>query len=266
MSNHSTNSGVVMNTLGDVLVVTLSGTSASRMGEVQKLLRDEVLQVVRSEVISVLVLDFSALEILDRTEFQSVLDLAKMAKILGVNSYFVGISPGVASSLVLFDLDIGSVRSALNLEAALEHVNSLAASVSNEDKSVTYDEAEIHDYNTYVHSMAMISLVATKLNCSNNQLLRIRTVASELANNILKFAESGRIGIRVVTDKKKLGIEIRATDKGPGIPDVKLAMTDEYSTSGTLGLGLGGTQRMVDEFSIESVLGEGTTVTGIVWL
>ena len=92
------------------------------------------------------------------------------------------------------------------------------------------------------------------------------TVASELVRNILKYAGSGELIIRIVRKKELRGLELVATDRGPGIADVAHAMKDHVSAAGTLGLGLPGIKRMMDEMEIESVMGKGTTVSARKWL
>ena len=94
----------------------------------------------------------------------------------------------------------------------------------------------------------------------------IATTVSELARNILKYAGSGEICLRRVKKIGGRGIEIEATDRGPGIEDCDVAMQDHFSTSGTLGLGLPAVKRMMDEFSLESTPGEGTRVTARKWI
>ncbi len=94
----------------------------------------------------------------------------------------------------------------------------------------------------------------------------VATAVSELARNILKYAQSGEIELRTVEGSRGLGIEIEAVDYGPGIEDPEAAMRDHYSSSGTLGLGLPGVKRMMDEFSLESTPGEGTRVRAIKWM
>ncbi len=93
----------------------------------------------------------------------------------------------------------------------------------------------------------------------------IATAVSELARNILKYAGSGEILLKRVAGSRGPGVEILATDRGPGIADVEAAMQDHYSSSGTLGLGLPGIRRMMDEFSLESTPGEGTRITAKKW-
>lgn len=95
---------------------------------------------------------------------------------------------------------------------------------------------------------------------------RIATAISELTRNIVQYAEEGQAIIRELDSSGRRGIEIVCEDQGPGIPDVELAMRDGYSTSKSLGMGMSGAKRLMDEFEIESELGVGTTVTIRKWL
>jgi serine/threonine-protein kinase RsbT len=94
----------------------------------------------------------------------------------------------------------------------------------------------------------------------------IATAVSELARNILKYAGTGEIRLRQVEGPPGRGIEIEAVDRGPGIEDLEAAMRDHFSSGGTLGLGLPGVRRMMDEFSLDSKPGEGTRVTAVKWI
>jgi serine/threonine-protein kinase RsbT len=96
--------------------------------------------------------------------------------------------------------------------------------------------------------------------------MKVNTVLSELAYNQLKYAKKGSIETSFFKEASQLGIKIKATDKGPGIADIDLALKDNYSTSGTLGLGLPGIKRLVDEFVIKSVVNHGTTLEVIIWI
>jgi serine/threonine-protein kinase RsbT len=95
---------------------------------------------------------------------------------------------------------------------------------------------------------------------------RIATAVSELARNILKYAGQGQITLRRVIDQRRRGMEIVAEDKGPGIADKDSALSDHFSSGGTLGLGLPGVRRLMDEFDLESEPGAGTRVTVRKWL
>ncbi|MGZ0050991.1 anti-sigma regulatory factor [Brevibacillus gelatini] len=94
---------------------------------------------------------------------------------------------------------------------------------------------------------------------------RIATSISELARNIYLYAGSGTITIAPIVRNGVLGLQLTAIDAGPGIPDIRKAMEDGYSTSGALGAGLPGVRRMMDEFEIHSSPGEGTRVVVVKW-
>jgi serine/threonine-protein kinase RsbT len=106
---------------------------------------------------------------------------------------------------------------------------------------------------------------AVKIGMSLVNQTKLITAASELARNMLKYADGGKVSIEVVNKGRENGIRLVFTDEGPGIPDINLAMKDGYSTGKSLGLGLPGTKRLVSEFSIASEVGKGTTVTVIKW-
>ncbi|UFJ40947.1 anti-sigma regulatory factor [Brevibacillus humidisoli] len=94
---------------------------------------------------------------------------------------------------------------------------------------------------------------------------RITTAISELARNIFLYAEVGTITIEQIQQDEKIGLQVIATDKGPGIPDIRKAMEDGFSTSGGLGAGLPGVKRLMDSFLIDSVPNRGTRVTVVKW-
>jgi RNA polymerase sigma factor (sigma-70 family) len=93
----------------------------------------------------------------------------------------------------------------------------------------------------------------------------IATAISEVARNIVKFAGRGEVTIEIVHADDRDGVRVVARDAGPGIPDVARALEDGYSTYEGLGLGLPGCRRLMDEFAVESKVGEGTTVTMTKW-
>lgn len=95
---------------------------------------------------------------------------------------------------------------------------------------------------------------------------RITTAISELARNIYLYAKVGQICIEKVIEVNKVGLKVTATDNGPGIKDLRRVMEDGYTTSGGLGAGLRGVKRLMDEFSIDSKVGEGTKIGAVKWL
>ncbi|MBI4319725.1 MAG: ATP-binding protein [Chloroflexi bacterium] len=91
------------------------------------------------------------------------------------------------------------------------------------------------------------------------------TAISELARNIVQYATSGEIVLRIIELEGRRGIVVIAQDGGPGISDIQRVLRGGYSTSGGLGLGVSGTRRLMDEFEIDSQIGKGTTVTVKKW-
>jgi serine/threonine-protein kinase RsbT len=106
---------------------------------------------------------------------------------------------------------------------------------------------------------------AAELGFSSSEQALIATAISEIARNIVEYARRGTMSIGVCEEPHRSGIVIVAQDQGPGIADLELAMRDGYSTGGSLGLGLPGAKRLMDDFSIESELGVGTTVVMRKW-
>lgn len=94
---------------------------------------------------------------------------------------------------------------------------------------------------------------------------KIVTAASELARNTLVHGGGGSMELAVVEGSGGRGIRLTFTDEGPGITDVPAALSDGYSTGNGLGLGLGGARRLVQDFTIDSTPGGGTTVTVVAW-
>jgi len=107
--------------------------------------------------------------------------------------------------------------------------------------------------------------LAQQIGFSNSSLTLIATAISELARNILLYAKRGELSLGIVENNGYQGIAVVARDNGPGIPDLERAMEIGFSTSGSLGLGLPGVKRLMDEFEIVSTDGGGTTVKAKKW-
>lgn len=107
--------------------------------------------------------------------------------------------------------------------------------------------------------------LAAQLGLSSSEQVLVTTAISELARNIIQYADHGEITMATVADRDRHGVRIVARDEGPGIADVDLAMMDGFSTGGGLGLGLPGSKRLMDEFDLRSRPGEGTTITMTKW-
>ena len=110
-----------------------------------------------------------------------------------------------------------------------------------------------------------VRALAAQLGFSLVDQTKIVTAASELARNALEHGGGGTAKLEVVTQGIRNGIRLTFEDKGPGIPDVKLAMTDGYTTGNGMGLGLSGSKRLVSELNVVTKVGEGTSVTATKW-
>ena len=107
--------------------------------------------------------------------------------------------------------------------------------------------------------------LAAALHFSSGELTLIATAISEVARNIVVYAQRGEIVLRIVEAGGRRGLMVIARDRGPGIGDIEQAMHDGFSTSGSLGLGLPGARRLMDEFEIVSASGRGTVITMTKW-
>ena len=94
---------------------------------------------------------------------------------------------------------------------------------------------------------------------------KLITAASELARNTIKYGGGGAVYLDRLTDGLRQGVSLVFIDAGPGIPDLELALRDGYTTGNGLGLGLGGSKRLVDEFDIDTRTGEGTAIAVVKW-
>lgn len=107
--------------------------------------------------------------------------------------------------------------------------------------------------------------IAQRQGLSAGAVEAFTTAVSEITHNVLDHAGGGELLLGLLVSTERVGVLAVAQDEGPGIPNLEDAMRDGYSSGGGLGLGLPGAQRLVDEFELRSVVGEGTTVTLKKW-
>jgi serine/threonine-protein kinase RsbT len=107
--------------------------------------------------------------------------------------------------------------------------------------------------------------VAAKIGMGIVNQTKLITATSEIARNMLIYGGGGLVLIEVVNRGKQDGVQLTFQDKGPGIPDLQKAMQDGFTTGKTLGMGLPGAKRLVNEFSIQSIVGKGTIVKMLKW-
>jgi serine/threonine-protein kinase RsbT len=134
--------------------------------------------------------------------------------------------------------------------------------------TVTVQRAEvlaIKDSSDVVFVRQRVRVWALDLKLSLVDQTKVVTAASELGRNTLVHGGGGELEIAEVVNGARKGIRLTFSDQGPGIEDVKMALTDGFTTKQGLGLGLGGSKRLMNEFEIKSAPGKGTTVTVIRW-
>ena len=127
-------------------------------------------------------------------------------------------------------------------------------------------EFRITSENDIVMARKVVRDASTTLGFGLTDVTRIVTAASELTRNIYHYAKSGVMRWCRLNRDGRVGLELIFEDNGPGIPDVAKAMEMGYSTDKGLGMGLPGSKRLMDEMTIESTVGKGTTVVVRKWL
>src|SRR5512140_2547189 len=110
-----------------------------------------------------------------------------------------------------------------------------------------------------------VRMGATELGFSLVDQTKIVTAASELARNTLDYGGGGALHLQTLNDGLRKGLKLMFEDHGPGIPDIQMALKDGFTSGGGLGLGLGGARRLVNDFDIQSKVGEGTRVSITRW-
>jgi len=127
------------------------------------------------------------------------------------------------------------------------------------------EELPIKDSSDVVFVRQRVRVWANSLKFSLVDQTKIVTAASELGRNTLEHGGGGALEIAETVDGIRRGIRLTFSDKGPGIEDVALALSDGYTSKQGMGLGLGGSKRLMNEFDIKTSLGEGTVVTVTRW-
>jgi anti-sigma regulatory factor (Ser/Thr protein kinase) len=127
-------------------------------------------------------------------------------------------------------------------------------------------QIDIRNEADQTHALLAAQDIAASIGFSTSSIATITTAVSELVRNILKYAGNGHVRFDPARANSTKGLRITVRDNGPGIADIEQAMADHFSSSGTLGLGLPGVKRMVDEFEIDTAPGQGTRVVVTKWV
>ena len=124
---------------------------------------------------------------------------------------------------------------------------------------------EIRSSADIVHVRQQVRTWAVEIGFDLVDQTKIVTAASELARNTVDYGKGGTVILETLQSGSRKGLRLIFEDKGPGIPDIKLAMTDGYTSGQGLGLGLSGSKRLMHEFEIVSKVGKGTKITIVRW-
>ena len=127
------------------------------------------------------------------------------------------------------------------------------------------DQIALRTDEDVVRARQLVRQWAVELGFSLVDQTKIVTAASELARNTVIHGRGGLLCLAAMTDGPRKGLRLTFEDKGPGIADIELALRDGYTTGSGLGLGLGGSRRLMSEFSISSNDGQGTRVVAVRW-
>ena len=128
------------------------------------------------------------------------------------------------------------------------------------------DKVDITSESDIVQVRTTVRETAINIGFGVTDVTRIVTAASELARNIYRFAGTGVMYLKTLDNGGRKGIELIFEDSGPGIENIEVAIGEGYTTGNGLGLGLPGTQRLMDEMEIDSKVDTGTTVRVVKWL
>ena len=119
--------------------------------------------------------------------------------------------------------------------------------------------------NDVVLARQKVRQLAVELRFSLVDQTKLVTAASELARNALDHGKGGTMTVEVLVNGARSGLKMIFEDQGPGIANVEDALKDGFTTGSGMGLGLGGSKRLVNDFSIESEVGKGTRITAVRW-
>ena len=215
------------------------------------------------------ILDLSQVGTLDSYFARTVIETGQMIGLMGGMTIIAGMQVSVAITATQLGLTLGSLLTSLDVDRGPGHAGtgrkrrrggmmSMTAS-ERSGKVRMVEEGDIVDARKIVRNACKL------LGFNDTDVTRVVTAASELARNVIRYAGKGEMHWSIVGQEPQAGLELVFEDEGPGIADMEKAMTPGFSTVRGLGLGLPGAKRLMDEFDIRSVVGQGTTVTVRKW-
>lgn len=131
--------------------------------------------------------------------------------------------------------------------------------------TVKHERLPLKNSNDVVVARQKVRQWAVELRFSIVDQTKLVTAASELARNTFEHGQGGEIMIEHLTNGTRAGLRLSFEDHGPGIPDIERALSDGFTSGSGMGLGLGGSKLLVNEFRIESEVGKGTRIVAVRW-
>ena len=131
--------------------------------------------------------------------------------------------------------------------------------------SQTSGAAPLRSEHDIVRARQVVRRLTQEMGFSRGDQTKMVTAASELARNALVYGRGGEMSWEMINGSERRGLKLEFADQGPGIPDLKLALTDGWTSGSGLGMGLSGAKRLVNEFDIDTKVGGGTRVTIVRW-
>ena len=252
--------------MGEFLLVTIQVDMHDRLAMT---LQDDLTNKISETNARGVLIDISALEIVDSFIGRMISNISGMARVLDTETVVVGMRPAVAITLVELGLSLPGVRTALNVEKGMDLLRVAARPARRPGRAamavLKHETMPIRSENDVVAVRQAVRKWAAELSFSLVDQTKIVTAASELARNTLIYGGGGTARLEALAEGLRKGLRLTFEDQGPGIPDLDLALKDGYTTGNGLGLGLSGSKRLMTEFEIASRVGEGTRVTVTKW-
>lgn len=248
--------------------------------ETVRQLQREIVKSIERRPVSGVLIDVSTVDIIDTFIANKLIDTAKTVSLMGVRTVLAGMKPEVAMSVLDLGVDFQGIETAVSPDEGFEMLRPTLRVKYGRDglqevepEPETDSEASLEDVIEIEISEAFdiaetVKEVARRCKAMGFTATDQNMVAisvSELARNILVHAETGSIIIKAINGQRGEGIEVIAEDEGPGIKDLDKAMEEGFSTAGSLGLGLPGAKRLMDEFEFDAERRTGTKITIKKW-
>ena len=239
--------------IGDCLLVSIQVDMHDRLALA---LQDDLTSRIVADRARGVMIDISALEIVNSFIGRMLNNIAAMSRVLDAVTVVVGMRPAVAITLVELGLSLTGVRTALNVDKGLELIRQAI-----DEQGRGWSSRNLTPWRCAPpgrRSRAQtVRANAIGVGFGIVDQTKLVTAASEVARNTVDYGGGGTMLIDILRDGLRRGVQLTFSDRGPGIADLKMAMTDGYTTGGGLGLGLSGAKRLSNEFSIESARAKG---------